>query len=235
MIQFELSGRTIFSTSVGETYHIHGIDTQSTYLFGAPDASVALTYSIRSDPNAEDPFPIADVLAPLSVSELNGENLLTGVGADAAIFDLNWVDQTGASRSTTVLYFFKSSSNATGFEGLQQESFFYLAGAELDFASIAEVQKFSDSITSVTAGSGVYGPDRAISIFELVDDNPFVTPIGTEGADSLVGNRFDNEIQGLSGNDTMFGGGGDDELGGGFGNDVLRGGGWLRFAAWRRR
>jgi VCBS repeat-containing protein len=47
---------------------------------------------------------------------------------------------------------------------------------------------------------------------------------GTEGDDLIIGNKFDNHIQGLGGNDTIRGGNGNDFLQGGDGDDQLAGG-----------
>ncbi|HET7479147.1 MAG TPA: hypothetical protein VFJ72_06490 [Rubrobacteraceae bacterium] len=47
---------------------------------------------------------------------------------------------------------------------------------------------------------------------------------GTDGPDTLRGDRCDNNISGLGGNDIIYGYGGDDELFGNQGDDLLRGG-----------
>lgn len=47
---------------------------------------------------------------------------------------------------------------------------------------------------------------------------------GTDGPDTLKGDRCDNNISGLRGNDAIYGFGGDDDLFGNQGNDLLRGG-----------
>jgi Ca2+-binding RTX toxin-like protein len=56
-----------------------------------------------------------------------------------------------------------------------------------------------------------------------LDDTPTV-PVGTEGNDSLYGDKNSNTLQGLGGNDELSGRDGDDTLDGGTGNDILSGG-----------
>ena len=56
------------------------------------------------------------------------------------------------------------------------------------------------------------------------EEEAFIVPKPTDGADEIVGDRSDNIIRGAAGDDTLVGKEGDDQLDGGPGNDVLIGG-----------
>ncbi len=85
----------------------------------------------------------------------------------------------------------------------------------------------SDDVYYYDASSAVF-IDLTTGVSFLGGGNDTLTSIenvvGSNFADSIVGNADENRLRGLSGNDELFGRGGNDVLRGGAGNDTLDGG-----------
>ncbi len=124
--------------------------------------------------------------------------------------------------------FFGSGGN-DGFDGQKGEDTVVYQGLFADF--VIEQEKKTVTVFDLNADDGSEGVDRmeGIEFIRFADvlynvDEETVSPLGTEGNDTLTGDGDDNEILGLGGDDIINGGGGNDLLDGGAGRDTLDGG-----------
>ena len=115
-----------------------------------------------------------------------------------------------SGKVTTLLSF----EVATGADSYR--TFYYrLDGAELpDFSSLASLAAFNDSLTSLGAGTGRFGPGKDISWSSIAgvaisEDDEF---FGSAGADTMNGGKGDDYFVSTAGKDRYVGGTGYDQI-----------------------
>jgi Ca2+-binding RTX toxin-like protein len=185
--------------------------------FVVPDGGSGLSYVIDSVTPGE--LPLVTFTASFQNVRIDGD-LVDPFAFDAGFGFITWVDN-GTPRRSLVL---EMADTATDTSVLLA-----LGGDALpEFASLAEAQAFSGSVTGIgPIGGGPYRPGNTFSLFGVpgVVSSQDDTIIGASGDDSFDGGIGADTISGLGGNDTLLGGTGEDVLAGGGGRDLLNGGG----------
>lgn len=144
---------------------------------------------------------------------------------DETFIMVNWVDNLGIARTSTVLNLFFEAVNVPGQGVVDLDFIVQVSGHPLpNVNSVATWNDFEGRITSVSNPTGTFGPGTIAlsSLGGAVSQNDLIN--GTAGNDSFDGGAGNDTISGFNGDDTLMGGAGNDVLNGGNGNDALIGG-----------
>ena len=183
----------------------------------APNSTPTVNYSIDADnpPTEDEPLPLVDIDGAGIIGATIGDINLSD---DANDFDdyFGFVDHSGGR--SHILNFTDRPVGAAATDYI----FVFGGDALPDVVAsndpVAAWLALEDSITNAGQSSSPFGPGDEISVANVPDVNI------TEN-DVILGNAYDQTLDGGIGNDKIYGEGGDDTLIGGAGNDTLYGGG----------
>ena len=183
----------------------------------APNSTPTVSYSIDADnpPTDDEPLPLVDIDGAGIIGATIGD---INLADDANDFDdyFGFVDHSGGR--SHILNFTDRPVGAAATDYI----FVFGGDALPDVVAsndpVAAWLALEDSITNAGQSSSPFGPGDEISVANVPDVNI------TEN-DVILGNAYDQTLDGGIGNDKIYGEGGDDNLIGGAGNDTLYGGG----------
>ena len=183
----------------------------------APNSTPIVSYSIDADnpPTDDEPLPLVDIDGAGIIGATIGD---INLADDANDFDdyFGFVDHSGGR--SHILNFTDRPVGAAATDYI----FVFGGDALPDVVAsndpVAAWLALDESITNAGQSSSPFGPGDEISVANVPDVNI------TEN-DVILGNAYDQTLDGGIGNDKIYGEGGDDNLIGGAGNDTLYGGG----------
>ena len=183
----------------------------------APNSAPTVNYSIDADnpPTEDEPIPLVDIDGADIIGATIGD---INLSEDANDFDdyFGFVDHSGGR--SHILNFTDRPVGAAATDYI----FVFGGDALPDVVEsnnpVAAWLALEDSITNAGQSSSPFGPGDEISMANVPSVNI------TEN-DVILGNAYDQTLDGGIGNDKIYGEGGDDTLIGGAGNDTLYGGG----------
>jgi Ca2+-binding RTX toxin-like protein len=183
----------------------------------APNSTPIVSYSIDADnpPTDDEPLPLVDIDGAGIIGATIGD---INLADDANDFDdyFGFVDHSGGR--SHILNFTDRPVGAAATDYI----FVFGGDALPDVVAsndpVAAWLALEDSITNLGQSSSPFGPGDEILVADVPDVNI------TEN-DVILGNAYDQTLDGGIGNDKIYGEGGDDTLIGGDGNDTLYGGG----------